>query len=99
MHQSRKRKDKKYQDIYSGIAKQELDKCEGDYIRMKKNITDFLSGKSNKEKLDSFRLMNAVMFMQLWHSVMAKDDKVESLMNQDNFTYFKADGQKSSPST
>jgi len=83
-----KRKDKKYQDIYSGIAKQELDKCEGDYIRMKKNITDFLSGQSNKEKLDSFRLMNAAMFMQLWHSVMSKNHKVESLMNQDDFTYF-----------
>ena len=86
-----KRKDEKYQDNYSGIAKQELDKCEGDYLRMKKNITDFLSGKSNKEKLDSFRLMNAAMFMQLWHSVMAKDNKVESLMNQDDFTYFNSE--------
>lgn len=86
-----KRKDEKYQDNYSGIAKQELDKCEDDYLRMKKNITNFLSGKSNKEKLDSFRLMNAAMFMQLWHSVMAKDDKVESLMNQDDFTYFNSE--------
>ena len=64
-----KRKDEKYQDSYSGIAKQELDKCEDDYLRMKKNIADFLSGKSNKKNLDSFRLMNASMFMQLWHSV------------------------------
>ena len=69
-----KRKDKNYQGKYLGIAKQELDKCESDYLRMKKNISDFLSGKSNKEKLDSFRLMNAAMFMQLWHSVKAKDD-------------------------
>lgn len=83
-----KRKDEKYQDIYSGIAKQELDKCEGDYLRMKKNINDFLSGNSNKEKLDSFRLMNAAMFMQLWHSVKVKQDAVNSFMNDEAFEYF-----------
>ncbi|MDP1815116.1 MAG: helicase-related protein [Leadbetterella sp.] len=83
-----KRKDKKYQDNYSGIAKQELDKCKDDYLRMKKNIADFLSGKSNKEKLDSFRLMNASMFMQLWHSVKAKDGKVIPIINQEDFTNF-----------
>ncbi|MBK8622873.1 MAG: helicase [Saprospiraceae bacterium] len=83
-----KRKDKKYQDSYSGIAKQELDKCKNDYLRMKKNITDFLSGITNKEKLDSFRLMNAVMFMQLWHSVKAKQDDVNSFINDESFIYF-----------
>lgn len=83
-----KRKDEKYQDNYSRIAKQELDKCEGDYLRMKKNINDFLSGNSNKEKLDSFRLMNAAMFMQLWHSVKAKQDDVISFINDESFTYF-----------
>ena len=91
-----KRKDEKYQDNYSGIAKQELDKCESDYLRMKKNIGDFLSGKSNKEKLDSFRLMNAAMFMQLWHSVKAKDGKVIPLMNQDDFTHFNSEFYKQS---
>jgi len=89
-----KSKDKKYQDIYSGIAKQELDKCEGDYLRMNKNINDFLSGNSNKDKLDSFRLMNAAMFMQLWHSVKAKDGKVIPLMNQDDFTFFNSEFYK-----
>lgn len=83
-----KRQDEKYQDIYSGIAKQELDKCEGDYLRMKKNINDFLSGNSNKQKLDSFRLMNAAMFMQLWHSVKAKQDEVNSFMNDLAFEHF-----------
>jgi hypothetical protein len=83
-----KKKDKKYQDIYSGIAKQELDKCGGDYLRMKKNINDFLSGNRNKEKLDSFRLMNAAMFMQLWHSVKVKQDAVNSTINDKAFEYF-----------
>jgi hypothetical protein len=83
-----KRLDEKYQTIYSGIAKQELDKCEGDYLRMKKNINDFLSCKRNKEKLDSFRLMNAAMFMQLWHSVKVKQDAVNSFIDNEAFEYF-----------
>ncbi|MBD0831300.1 helicase-related protein [Aestuariibaculum sediminum] len=86
-----KRKDEKYQGAFSGIANQELEKCLKDYERMKKNITIFLSGKSNEEKLDSFRLMNAAMFMQLWHSVNAKNGKVTSLMSKDDFSYFNSD--------
>jgi len=89
-----KRKDEKYQDNYSGIAKQELDKCEDDYLRMKKNIADFLSGKSNKKNLDSFRLMNASMFMQLWHSVKAKLGEVNSFMIDVSFTNFDFDFYK-----
>lgn len=89
-----KRKDEKYQDDNSGIAKQELDKCQGDYLRMKKNITDFLSGISNKEKLDSFRLMNAAMFMQLWHSVKVKQDAVNSFMIAESFECFNFDFYK-----
>jgi hypothetical protein len=86
-----KRKDEKYQTIYLGIAKQELDRCEGDYLRMKKNINDFLSGNSNKDRLYSFRLMNAAMFMQLWHSVKAKDGKVVPVMEQNDFTFFNSE--------
>lgn len=83
-----KRKDKKYQDKFLDIAKQELDKCEEDYLRMKTNVSKFLSGDRNKDKLDSFRLMNAAMFMQLWHSVKVKQDQVNLFMNNDNFTQF-----------
>ena len=83
-----KRRDEKYKGIYSGIAKQELDKCEGDYLRMKKNIQYFLSGDNNKEKLDSFRLMNAAMFMQLWHSVKVKQDEVNAFINDEAFENF-----------
>lgn len=83
-----KRKAEKYKGIYSGIAKQELDKCEGDYLRMKKNIQDFLSGINNREKLDSFRLMNAAMFMQLWHSVKVKKDEINSFITDKAFEHF-----------
>jgi hypothetical protein len=90
----RKRENVKYQGNYSGIAKQELDKCENDYLRMKKNIVDFLSGKNNEENLDSFRLMNAAMFMQLWHSVKAKQDDVNSFIDNDFFVCFNFDFYK-----
>jgi hypothetical protein len=83
-----KRKDPKYQSELFDIADQELKKCEGDFKRMKDNINNFLSGNSNKEKLDSFRLMNAAMFMQLWHSVKVKQDAVNSFINEEVFEYF-----------
>jgi hypothetical protein len=86
-----KRKDERYQTIYLGIAKQELNKCEADYLRMKKNINDFLSGNSNNDRLNSFRIMNAAMFMQLWHAVKAKDGKVIPVMEQSDFTFFSSE--------
>src|SRR5690606_14378240 len=83
-----KRKNEKYLGIYSGIAKQELDKCTENYLRKKHNINNFLSGDRNKERLLSFRLMNAAMFMQLWHSVKVKNDEVNSFLNDESFEYF-----------
>ena len=55
---------------------------------MKHNINNFLSGDRNKERLLSFRLMNAAMFMQLWHSVKVKNDEVNSFLNDESFEYF-----------
>lgn len=83
-----KRKDSKYSGKYLDIANQELKKCDDDYRRMKKNIKDFLSGDGNKKRLESFRLMNAAMFMQLWHSVKAKKDEVNSFINDEAFEHF-----------
>jgi len=83
-----KRNAEKYKNQYKDIAKQELDKCHADYQRMKDNISNFLAGDRNEEKIKSFRLMNASMFMQLWHSVNAKDGKVVPIMDKDNFTHF-----------
>jgi len=86
-----KREEQKYKIQYKDIAKQELDKCHADYQRMKDNISNFLAGDRNEEKIKSFRLMNAAMFMQLWHSVKSKDGKVIPLMEQNDFKYFDFD--------
>jgi hypothetical protein len=84
----------KRQDIYKekdavkSLALKELDKCFGDYDRMKGNIDKFLSGTRNEKNLISFRLMNAAMFMQLWHSIKVKNDEVKSIIDDDNFKGF-----------
>lgn len=89
-----KRENPKYQGEHNEIANQELYKCEEDYKRMKKNIESLLDGKSNVENLNSFRLMNAAMFMQLFHSVKAKNSEILDIMAEDNFTEFNYDFYK-----
>ncbi|HML66462.1 MAG TPA: helicase-related protein [Dysgonomonas sp.] len=89
-----KKNDSKYQSELKAIADQELDKCEQDYLRMKKNIKDLLNGKNNKENLDTFRLMNAAMFMQLWHSVKVKNGEVNLILEQEDFDIFDLDFYK-----
>lgn len=86
---------RKKRDVYNGqdnqnkaLAGQELDKCEKDYLRMKENIDKFLSGNLNKKNLVSFRIMNAVMFMQLWHSVKGKNNDVKNLIDNVSFKGF-----------
>ncbi len=83
-----KRADYKKGLLTDGIAKQELDKCESDFLRMQTNTRIFFSGDSNKLNLESFRLMNAAMFMQLWHSVKTKKDEVGSFMEDSSFETF-----------
>lgn len=53
--------------IESAFAKDNLARCEADMQRMLSNIDNILAG--NSENLTCFRLMNAAMFMQLWHNV------------------------------
>ncbi len=72
------------------IALSEIEKCSADYTRMKNNIKLFLMGDANKENLSSFRSMNSVMFMQLWHSVMVKKDKVVEHFDKIEFSAFTA---------
>lgn len=76
------------------IAENQLNQCIADYRRMKENILKFLSGESNKKNLDSFRLMNGAMFMQMWHSQNTKDNKVEQLLSQSSFSSFNIDFYK-----
>lgn len=86
-----KKKNSKFQSDMKDIAYQELSKCEQDYLRMKINIETLLCGENNKDNLDSFRLMNGAMFMQLWHSIKVKDDKVIPILEQEDFNLFDFD--------
>ncbi len=83
-----KRTDSKYQTDLKAIANQELDKCEKDYLRMRANVENLLKGNRNEENIASFRLMNAAMFMQLWHSVKVKKDEVIPILNNESFDLF-----------
>jgi superfamily II DNA/RNA helicase len=47
--------------------------CEDDYERMKANVGEFLSDSS---KMKAFRVMNAAMFMQLWHNNKDNQKKI-----------------------
>ena len=85
---SLKQSDNRYVSQYSEIAKQELDKCRIDYLRMRNNIQTFLVGEDNLENLHSFRLMNGAMFMQLWHSVKAKKNEISNFTENPDFTVF-----------
>src|SRR5690554_1432136 len=58
---------------------------------MKSNINSLLDGENNVENLNSFRLMNAAMFMQLYHSVKVKDGSILSLIKIDSFKEFNHD--------
>jgi hypothetical protein len=79
----------KYSDVTTKtLVDQELRKCETDKFRMASNINNFLKGNANKTNLEAFRIMNGVMFMQLWHSVEAKKNKVKEIINDQDFKYF-----------
>ncbi|MCA0387321.1 MAG: hypothetical protein LCH52_02370 [Bacteroidetes bacterium] len=57
-----------------------LDLCRADYNRMSRNL-DYFLGDDNR--MNSFRLMNSAMFMQLWHSASVKNDKVKPLLTEE----------------
>lgn len=77
-----------YQGDFKEISLQELSKCKEDYARMKSNITNLLTGEKNKDNINSFRLMNAAMFMQLFHSEKVKSKDITKLMNEQNWKGF-----------
>lgn len=72
------------------ISKQIREGCLKDQERMEKNIRSLLVGADGKEALLCFRLMNAAMFMQLWHADKAKKDKVGAFVNATDFKGFTA---------
>jgi len=90
-------KDEKYTDISDTARKivvHQLNECRSDFRRMKENIDKYLSGDSNKRNLSSFRLMNGVMFMQMWHSQNAKGDRTKNIISNSSFSSFNNDFYK-----
>lgn len=85
---SKRTKYRSKSDTFKAIAFQELDKCQSDKDRMSKNVKSFLHGKDNSINLKSFRLMNAAMFMQLWHSVKVKNDEIGLILDNPEFEVF-----------
>ncbi len=55
------------------IGYENLEKCEADCNRMSKNIEYILESKTIN--IESFRLMNSAMFIQLWHSKRVTDQE------------------------
>ena len=76
---------------YSELAGEELDKCEIDKERMLTNIDQLLSGEKNEDNIHTFRLMNAAMFMQLYHSVKIKNGYIYEIINNDSVRSFSSD--------
>ena len=68
------------------IAISNRDKCKTDYFRIRKNIEDFLK---DDNKILAFRLMNAAMFMQLWHNAPNNKQKVRSEKLRLDFDFYK----------
>ncbi len=62
-----KSKAEKFDDTDRVFATKNLEKCEADMRRMQSNIDQILAAED--ENMNCFRLMNAAMFIQLWHSV------------------------------
>ena len=82
-----KRNQPEYSSSFEQIAKQELDKCELDFKRMMSNIDLLFIGENATKNLAAFRIMNTVMFMQLWHSQQSEAD-MNKIFTSEKFTDF-----------
>lgn len=70
----------------NSIAEENKNKCINDYLRIRNNITDFLS---DPQKMLAFRLMNAAMFMQLWHTTSENKKLIREGKIKPDFNFYK----------
>lgn len=68
------------------LAQRNIIQCEEDYQRIKRNINDFLS---DRTKMLSFRMMNAAMFMQLWHNTDTNKEFVRTQTPDLTFDFYR----------
>lgn len=67
-------------------ARKNIAECKIDYRRIKSNIQDFLS---DSQKMLAFRLMNAAMFMQLWHKPKYNQNLAHSAKTPLTFDFYR----------
>lgn len=65
------------------FSKHNIDNCRTDYLRMRSNIKLLLE--NSPSNIKSFRLMNASMFIQLWHSKEDNRNAVNTTRLQPDF--------------
>ncbi|MGE4283831.1 MAG: helicase-related protein [Clostridia bacterium] len=68
------------------MALQNVKNCEVDYERMKANVIEFLTDSS---KMKAFRVMNAAMFMQLWHNKKENQKQIREDETELNFEFYR----------
>lgn len=68
------------------LGLENIERCIKDYERIKSNINEFLT---DPVKMQIFRLMNAAMFMQLWHSKGNNQEQVRNDQQELSFEYYK----------
>jgi len=71
--------------VENELARNNVNKCKDDYERIRRNINDFLGDDS---KMLSFRLMNAAMFMQLWHNTDENKEMVRTQHPKLTFDFY-----------
>lgn len=68
------------------LGQENIERCKKDFERIKNNINEFLR---DPVKMQVFRLMNAAMFMQLWHSKNNNQKQVRNDQQELSFEYYK----------
>lgn len=68
------------------LGLENIERCKKDYERIKNNINEFLT---DPKKMLIFRLMNAAMFMQLWHSKNNNQEQVRNDQQELSYEYYK----------
>lgn len=90
------KKQRKYEqgdEACAELAEKQLEGCQKDCTRMRKNVQELLGDTTEENNMWVFRLMNTAMFMQIWHS-KRRGERLQNRMNSDDFGGFTLDFYK-----
>lgn len=82
------KRNKQYESQEEKLVQEQLEQCTKDFKRMKSNISCFLMGDKNAKNIESFRVMNTAMYMQLFHSVGGQNGKIKESIKANSFKSF-----------